>query len=42
MEENEFMKPKRSRSPFEEDQGENSTECEQVRLTLHNNNNKQL
>ncbi|KAK3563134.1 hypothetical protein QTP86_016369 [Hemibagrus guttatus] len=29
MEENELVKPKRSRSPFEEDQAENSADCEQ-------------
>lgn len=34
MEENELLNPRRSRTPSEEDPGENSTVCEQVRLTL--------
>lgn len=32
MEENELLNPERSRTPSEEDLGENSTVCEQVRL----------
>lgn len=34
MEENELVEPMRGRPPSEEDQGENSTVCEQVRETL--------
>lgn len=35
MEENELVKPKRSQSPSEEDQSENSTVCQQVREIMY-------